>query len=159
MSSYVQWSTDGQTEDWLTTLLSIKTQSPQHTYLSSLKSSFEPARRRNSKSCPIMNERWVQQYKLVTLIAKIVVNNTKQQLSDKTWARTGPRTLLVTEDSARRIGLSNYDDHQPLSTDHRGLVRFDHSNDENYQKVIYEMKELCNEAVGIIQNRFSVDNS
>ncbi len=93
----------------------------------------------------------------MTLMVKIIDNSEKQQSSDKSWTRTGPHSLLVTEESARRIGSEINNNHYPLSTDHRGLVRFDHIHDENYQQVIHELKQLSEDAVGIIRDRFHGD--
>jgi len=51
---------------------------------------------------------------------------------------------MVTKNSAERI--SNYVrdiDHLPSASDHRGLVRFDHSRDDRYVSVIETIKEIA----------------
>lgn len=50
---------------------------------------------------------------------------------------------MVTKDSAERISNCVRDiDHLPSATDHRGLVRFDHSRDDRYISVIGTIKEI-----------------
>jgi tetratricopeptide (TPR) repeat protein len=61
---------------------------------------------------------------------------------------------MVTKMSAERIGhLVRNIDHLPLRTDHRGLVRFEHSQDLNYMSVIEKLKEMAVEAPKALQLR------
>ena len=53
------------------------------------------------------------------------------------WTRTGEKTLMVTEESATRIGLqSDLDRRYPLQTDHSGLVKFRGYDDPIYAEVV-----------------------
>ena len=74
------------------------------------------------------------------------------------WDRSGPLTLLVTLESACRIG-SDYNHHQeiPFTTDHRDLVRFDHINDDKYQRILARLEELMNEAPVAVRKRFHIE--
>jgi hypothetical protein len=81
-----------------------------------------------------------------------------QQSQDGNLVRTGEPELLVTEESARRIGPGdNYCRHVPLSTDHRGLVRFDSDSDPNYLMVKSAIKTLVERAPSAVCMRFSVE--
>jgi len=65
----------------------------------------------------------------------------------------GPKVLMVTKASAERIGhLSRDIEHLPSHTDHRGLVRFDHSTDSRYLSVIGKLKEMVVEASQSLQS-------
>lgn len=56
--------------------------------------------------------------------------------------------------SAERIGhLVRNIDHLQLSTDHRGLVRFEHPRDPKYMSVIEKVKEMAAEAPQALQLR------
>lgn len=59
----------------------------------------------------------------------------------------GPKELMVTKTSAERIGhLARDIDHLPSNTDHRGLVRFEHSQDNRYRSVVEKLKRMAAEA-------------
>ena len=61
---------------------------------------------------------------------------------------------MVTKTSAERIGRLVRDiDHLPLRTDHRGLVRFEHSQDPGYVSIIEKIKEMAAEAPRALQSR------
>jgi hypothetical protein len=61
---------------------------------------------------------------------------------------------MVTRRSAERIGHLVRDiDHLPLRTDHRGLVRFEHSQDLGYVSMIEKLKEMAGEAPRALQSR------
>jgi hypothetical protein len=61
---------------------------------------------------------------------------------------------MVTKTSAERIGRLVRDiEHLPLRTDHRGLVRFEHSQDLGYMSIIEKLKEMAVEAPGALQSR------
>lgn len=71
---------------------------------------------------------------------------------------TGPLRLMVTEDSAHRIGLAdNLYQHVPLSTNHRDLVRFDHASDPNYGHVKIRIKSLASKAPEVVHGRFTCE--
>ena len=54
---------------------------------------------------------------------------------------------MVTRTSAAQIGsLVRNIDHLPSGTDHRDLVRFEHSHDERYISVIEKLKRMADEA-------------
>jgi hypothetical protein len=66
----------------------------------------------------------------------------------------GPRELMVTKMSAERIGnLVRNIDHLPSDTDHRGLVRFEHSLDGRYVSMVEKLKEMAAEAPKALQTR------
>ena len=61
---------------------------------------------------------------------------------------------MVTKTSAERIGHLVRDiDHLPLRTDHRGLVRFEHSQDPGYVSIIEKLKEMAAEAPQALESR------
>jgi hypothetical protein len=61
---------------------------------------------------------------------------------------------MVTKTSAERIGHLVRDiDHIPLRADHRGLVRFEHSQDPGYLSVIEKLKRMAEEAPQALQLR------
>ncbi|KAK6428170.1 hypothetical protein LTR95_015688, partial [Oleoguttula sp. CCFEE 5521] len=67
---------------------------------------------------------------------------------------TGPKEFMVTKMSAERIGhFVRTIDHLPLSTNHRGLVRFEHSQDARYISVIGKLKGMAAEAPVALQLR------
>ena len=78
-----------------------------------------------------------------------------QILPNGSLGRDGNSTLLVTEDSACRLGLAS-DSHraQPMETDHRQLVRFEHKTDSNYLNVKVEISGLVARARQSIRARF-----
>jgi hypothetical protein len=61
---------------------------------------------------------------------------------------------MVTKMSAERIGhhVRNIE-HLSSDTNHRGLVRFEHSLDERYVSVIEKLKEMAAEAPRALQSR------
>lgn len=66
----------------------------------------------------------------------------------------GPRELMVTKMSAERIGhLARSIDHLPSDTDHRGLIRFEHSFDVRYMSMVDKVKEMAAEAPRALQSR------
>jgi hypothetical protein len=66
----------------------------------------------------------------------------------------GPRELMVSRLSAVRIGHLVRDiDHLSSDTDHRGLVRFEHSLDLRYLSLIGKLKEMAVEAPRALQSR------
>ena len=66
----------------------------------------------------------------------------------------GPRELMVTKMSAERIGhLVRNIDHLSSDTDHRGLVRFDHSLDGRYVSMVEKLKEMAAEAPQALESR------
>lgn len=65
-----------------------------------------------------------------------------------------PRELMVSKMSAERIGhLVRNIDHLSSDTDHRGLVRFEHSFDGRYVSLIEKLKEMAAEAPQALQLR------
>jgi hypothetical protein len=66
----------------------------------------------------------------------------------------GPKELMVTRTSAERIGhLARDIEHLPCQSDHRGLVRFEHSGDGRYVSVIEKLKAMATEAPIALQSR------
>lgn len=60
---------------------------------------------------------------------------------------SGPKELMVTKASAERVGhLSRDIDHLPSNSDHRGLVRFEHSQDARYRSTVRKLAKLASEA-------------
>ena len=66
----------------------------------------------------------------------------------------GPKELMVSKMSAERIGhfVRNID-HLSSDTDHRGLVRFEHSKDRRYESMVEKLKEMAAEAPRALQSR------
>ena len=61
---------------------------------------------------------------------------------------------MVTKMSAERIGRFVRDiDHLPLSTDHRGLVRFEHAQDAGYVSVVEKLRGMAEGAPQALQSR------
>ena len=61
---------------------------------------------------------------------------------------------MVTKTSAERIGRLVRDiDHLPLRTDHRGLVRFEHSRDVRYRSTVGKLRRMAAEAPQALQSR------
>ena len=72
-------------------------------------------------------------------------------MSNGIWQKTGSKTLLVTEDSAVRVGLyNNFYKQFPLDTDHSGLVKFEINESGAYEIVQSRLKELVSAAPDII---------
>ncbi len=70
--------------------------------------------------------------------------------------KTGPPTLLVTQQSACRIGFAdNFHQELPLETDHSGLVKVENPQDENYLLVKHTLDQLVKTAPGVVSNRFT----
>ncbi|KAK5111066.1 hypothetical protein LTR85_012285 [Meristemomyces frigidus] len=66
---------------------------------------------------------------------------------DGKFAIKGRKALMVTKTSAERIGhLARDIDHLPSNTDHRALVRFEHSQDNRYRSVVEKLKNIAAEA-------------
>lgn len=66
----------------------------------------------------------------------------------------GPRELMFTRFSAERIGLLARDiEHLPSQSDHRGLVRFEHSENGRYVSVIEKLKAMAAGAPIALQSR------
>ena len=62
----------------------------------------------------------------------------------------------MTEESACQIGpRDNYCQKVALSTDHRGLVRFDTNSDHNYQRAKNTIQALVKRAPSAVSKRFS----
>lgn len=60
---------------------------------------------------------------------------------------TGSKTLMVNKTSAERIGHIARDiEHLPSHSDHRGLVRFDHSQDDRYISLIEKFRGMVQRA-------------
>jgi hypothetical protein len=61
---------------------------------------------------------------------------------------------MVTKMSAERIGhLVRNIDHLSSDTNHRDLVRFDHSLDGRYVSIVEKLKEMAAEAPQALQSR------
>lgn len=71
----------------------------------------------------------------------------QQDVGDGLFAAQGPDELMVTRTSAAQIGsCARTISHLPSSTDHRDLVRFEHSRDERYISVINKLGKMADEA-------------
>jgi hypothetical protein len=78
-----------------------------------------------------------------------------QQKTDGTLTRSGPKQLLVTEESATRTGLPDlFHQHIPLDTDHSGLVKFESRSHGSYEIVMQKIKKYVAEAPEAISKRF-----
>ncbi|KAK4955189.1 hypothetical protein LTR10_007384 [Elasticomyces elasticus] len=65
-------------------------------------------------------------------------------IGDGKFAMTGPKETMVTRSSAGRIGdIVRTIDHLPSDTDHRGLVKFEHSQDIRYVSVIEKIRSIA----------------
>ncbi|GAB7336811.1 hypothetical protein MBLNU13_g11322t2 [Cladosporium sp. NU13] len=83
-----------------------------------------------------------------------VSSPTVADTGDGHFSTNGPRELMVTKMSAERIGhLVRNIEHLSSDTDHRGLVRFDHSMDRRYMSMVEKLKEMAVEAPGALQSR------
>jgi hypothetical protein len=61
---------------------------------------------------------------------------------------------MVTNTSAERIGRLVRDmEHLPSQTDHRGLVRFEHSRDVRYRSTVGRLRRMAAEAPQALQSR------
>jgi hypothetical protein len=79
-----------------------------------------------------------------------------QLQSDGTWTRTGEPSMIVTQDSACRIGLgNNFHQEFPLDTDHSGLVKFDSRADDIYKVVRMNIQSLVQKAPAVVKGRFN----
>jgi hypothetical protein len=77
-----------------------------------------------------------------------------KQSSNGTWTRSGPRQLMVTEESATRTGLPDtFDQHIPLNADHSGLVKFEGSSHDGYEVVMQKIKKYAAEAPEAVSER------
>ena len=71
----------------------------------------------------------------------------QQNIGDGLFKAKGPDELMVTRTSAAQIGsLVRTINHLPSDTDHRDLVRFEHSHDERYMSVINQLGRMADEA-------------
>jgi hypothetical protein len=78
----------------------------------------------------------------------------QQALSDGSYATKGPKEFMVTDASAERIGRLVRDmEHLPSQTDHRGLVRFEHSRDVRYRSTVGKLRRMAAEAPRALQSR------
>lgn len=60
---------------------------------------------------------------------------------------TGPKVLMVNKTSAERIGhLARDIEHLPSHSDHRGLVRFNHSRDDRSISLIENVRGMAERA-------------
>jgi hypothetical protein len=84
----------------------------------------------------------------------IVLTAMRQDTGSGHFSTDGPRELMVTKTSAERIGhLVRNIEHLSSDTDHRGLVRFEHSMDRRYMSMVEKLKEMAVEAPGALQSR------
>jgi hypothetical protein len=84
----------------------------------------------------------------------IVLTLMRQDTGNGHFSTDGPRELMVTKMSAERIGhLVRNIEHLSSDTDHRGLVRFEHSMDRRYMSMVEKLKEMAVEAPGALQSR------
>jgi len=68
---------------------------------------------------------------------------------------TGPPQIMVTKSSAERVGSEIRDiEHIPSDTDHRGLVRFDHRQQDEYDSVRGKLCDMVSCAPNIVRQRF-----
>ncbi|GAB7336313.1 hypothetical protein MBLNU13_g09056t1 [Cladosporium sp. NU13] len=83
-----------------------------------------------------------------------VSSPTVADLGGGRFATDGPRELMVTKMSAERIGhfVRNID-HLSSETDHRGLVRFEHSYDRRYDSLRQKLKEMAAKAPQALHSR------
>ena len=78
----------------------------------------------------------------------------QQRLDDGRFATQGPKEFMVTDTSAERIGRLVRDmEHLPSQTDHRGLVRFEHSRDVRYRSTVGKLRRMAAEAPRALQSR------
>jgi hypothetical protein len=78
----------------------------------------------------------------------------RQALGDGRVATEGPKEFMVTATSAERIGRLVRDmEHLPSQTDHRGLVRFEHSREVRYRSTIGKLRRMAAEAPQALQSR------
>jgi hypothetical protein len=71
-----------------------------------------------------------------------------QEVEPGVWKRKGPKCLMVTRESATRIGhTDNFFDQHPLDTDHSKMAKFTSPVDVHYQIVISKLKEVVRESV------------
>ena len=78
----------------------------------------------------------------------------RQALGDGRYATEGPKEFMVTATSAERIGRLVRDmEHLPSQTDHRGLVKFEHSREVRYRSTIGKLRRMASEAPQALQLR------
>ena len=76
-----------------------------------------------------------------------VLTAVRQDSGGGRFVSKGAKEFMVTKTSAERIGHLVRDiDHIPLRADHRGLVRFEHSEDPGYISVIEKLKGMAEKA-------------
>lgn len=74
---------------------------------------------------------------------------------DGTWTRSGPKKLMVTEESATRTGLPDtFHQHIPLNADHSDLVKFESPSHGGYEIVMQKIKKCAAEAPEAVSERF-----
>jgi hypothetical protein len=91
--------------------------------------------------------------------AQKVINKLIEVLSkqnkDGTLTRSGPKSLLVTEESATRTGLPDiFHQHIPLNEDHSGLVKFESPSHGSYEIVMQKIRKYVVEAPKAVSKRF-----
>ncbi|MCJ1310783.1 hypothetical protein MMC25_004450 [Agyrium rufum] len=83
---------------------------------------------------------------------------TLEKSSDGTLTKAGPPSVMVTQESACRIGLEyNFYQQLPLNKDHSGLVKFSSCWDETYTRVRTRLGELVKSAPRMVEKRFAMD--
>lgn len=70
---------------------------------------------------------------------------------------TGPKTLMVTRDSATSTGLTatSDEDNIALDTDHSGLVKYDSQSQGPYPIVKERLRNLIVEGITQVDKRFT----
>ncbi len=77
-------------------------------------------------------------------------------MEDGRILRDGPPCIMVTRDSAYRIGpTDNFHDEIALDTDHSNLVKFSSKSDGIYPRVVEKMKPLVKDAPAVVGGRFT----
>jgi hypothetical protein len=78
----------------------------------------------------------------------------QQALDDGSFAMKGLKEFMVTDTSAERIGRLVRDmEHLPSQTDHRGLVKFEHSREVRYRSTVGKLRRMASEAPRALQTR------
>jgi hypothetical protein len=77
-----------------------------------------------------------------------------KQNNDGTLTKSGPKQLLVTEESATRTGLPDmFHQHIPIDADHSGLVKFESRSHGSYEIVMQKIKKYVAEAPEAVSKR------
>ena len=91
----------------------------------------------------------------VKTVTSILIEVLSKRSKDGTWTKSGPKKLMVTEESATRTGLPDtFHQHIPLHADHSGLVRFESPSDGGYEIVMQKIKKYVAEAPEAVSKRF-----